>query len=1067
MMLVLAFAAASMTTPAIAITYIGDVGTVSSNAAGTTLPIPVGAGGVAAGNTIVVGFASRGATTYNVPVVTDTAGNTYTLATNAVTYQHGRSYIYFARVNNALANGNKITITTSSVSNRVAVASVFSGLLDANPLDKTLGYPTGTSTTAQGNNPTVGPTATTVQANELIIGVIGTEEATDAGVGTWQNGFTTGPQIKSSSATTYDWRVSLGYQIVSATGQFTAAKTVANNPYWAASIATFKAGAAPDTDPPTPNPATFAVAPMATGPTAVTMTATVGTDATGPVEYLFTETSGHPGGSSSSWQTNQTYVNTGLNPSTTYSYTVTMRDALDNTGTASTVASVTTPASANAITYVGDVGSVSSNTSGTTLPIPVGAGGVAAGNTIVVGFASRGATTYNMPVVTDSAANTYNLATNAITYGHGRSYIYFAHVKNALTSGNNITITTSSVSNRVAVASIFSGLLDTNLLDKTLANPVGTSTTTNGNNPIVGPTATTVQANELIIGVIGTEEATNAGVGTWQNNFATGPQVKTSGTSTNEWRVSLGYQIVSATGQYTASKIVSNSPCWAASLATFKASSAPLPDTNAPVITTCATNMTINAGANCQAAIPDLTTQIVASDDSGSMTITQSPVAGTLVGLGDTAVTITVSDAATNKATCQATITVIDVTPPVITTCATNMTINAGANCQAAIPDLTTQVVASDTCGGVTITQSPVAGTPVGLGNTVVTLTVKDTANNQATCQATITVVDVTAPIITTCATNMTLNADTNCQAAIPNLTTQVVASDCNGVTITQSPVAGTLVGLGNTVVTLTVKDTANNQATCQATITVVDVTAPIITTCATNMTLNADTNCQAAIPDLTTQVVASDCNGVTITQSPVVGTLVGLGDTVVTLIVKDAANNQATCQATITVVDGSVPDITAQPQSTTNLVGTTATFTVTATSCSSVGYQWMFGTNALSSENAATLTITNVQTSHAGDYTVVLTNAAGSITSGVATLTVQLPASPTLSARPILLPNGHFHVGFTGTPNVPYTVKSATNILGSWETLTNITSDGSGLIQVDAIPTAAPAQRFYRIVYP
>jgi hypothetical protein len=88
--------------------------------------------------------------------------------------------------------------------------------------------------------------------------------------------------------------------------------------------------------------------------------------------------------------------------------------------------------------------------------------------------------------VTDSAANTYSLATNAITYGHGRSYIYFAHVKNALASGNKITITTSSVSNRVAVASVFSGLLDTNLLDKTLANPTGTSTTTNGNNPTCG-----------------------------------------------------------------------------------------------------------------------------------------------------------------------------------------------------------------------------------------------------------------------------------------------------------------------------------------------------------------------------------------------------------------------------------------------------------------------------------------------------------------------------------------------------------------------------------------------------
>jgi len=501
----------------------------------------------------------------------------------------------------------------------------------------------------------------------------------------------------------------------------------------------------------------------------------------------------------------------------------------------------------------------------------------------------------------------------------------------------------------------------------------------------VGPTATTVQANELIIGVIGTEESTNVGVGTWQNGFSAGPQIKTSGTSTNEWRVSLGYQIVSATGQYTAAKILNTNAYWAASIATFKAGTA-VPDTNAPVITTCATNMTINANTNCQAAIPDLTTQVVATDDGGSVTITQSPVAGTLVGLGNHVVIITVSDAATN----------------------------------------------------------------------------------QATCQATITVVDVTAPIITTCATNMTLNANTNCLAAIPDLTTQVVASDsCSGVTITQSPVAGTMVGLGDTVVTITVSDVATNQATCQATITVIDVTAPIITTCATNMTLNTDTNCQAAIPDMTTQVVASDaCSAVTITQSPVAGTLVGLGDTVVTITVSDAATNQATCQATITVVDGSVPDITAQPQSVTNLVGTTATFTVTATSCGSIGYQWMFGTNLLSGENAATLTITNVQTSHAGDYTVALTNAAGSITSAVATLTVLLPTAPTLSAGP-MLSNGHFYAGFTGTPNVPYTVKYADDVIGPWQTLTNLTSDGNGLIEVDDILADAPAMRFYRIVYP
>ena len=222
------------------VSYIGDIGSITANDAGITLQIPVGSSGVAAGNTIIVGFASRGNPTYNEPVVTDSAGNIYNLATFAVTYQHGRSYLFYAYVDTALEDGDNITITTSSVASRVAVASVFSGLLDVNVLDQALENPTGTSTTEQGNNPTVGPTGTTAQANELIISVIGTEEATDAGIGTWGNDFETGPQVKTSGAT-YEWRVSMGYKMVAATGEYTASKTYNNNPYWAATIATFKA----------------------------------------------------------------------------------------------------------------------------------------------------------------------------------------------------------------------------------------------------------------------------------------------------------------------------------------------------------------------------------------------------------------------------------------------------------------------------------------------------------------------------------------------------------------------------------------------------------------------------------------------------------------------------------------------------------------------------------------------------------------------------------------------------------------------------------------------------------
>jgi hypothetical protein len=196
-------------------------------------------------------------------------------------------------------------------------------------------------------------------------------------------------------------------------------------------------------------------------------------------------------------------------------------------------------------------------------------------------------------------------------------------------------------------------------------------------------------------------------------------------------------------------------------------------------------------------------------------------------------------------------------------------------------------------------------------------------------------------------------------------------------------------------------------------------------------------------------------------------GTLVGLGDTVVTLTASDAATNQATCQATITVVDGAVPLITAQPLSATNLVGTTATFTVTATSCSALGYQWLLGTNVLTGETGASLVLTNLQTSQSGDYAVVLTNAAGSVTSDVAILTVVLPDAPTLSSGPVLLPNGHFFAEFTGSPGVAYTIEYAEAVTGTWQPLTNLTSDVNGLIEIDDVPVDPPGIRFYRIVYP
>ncbi len=100
-----------------------------------------------------------------------------------------------------------------------------------------------------------------------------------------------------------------------------------------------------ETDPPTPDPATFASPPAAVSQTEIMMTATTGSDLSPPVEYYFAETSANPGGSDSGWTTYPVYNDTGLNPGTQYTYTVQMRDSLGNTGTASAPASATTPPS--------------------------------------------------------------------------------------------------------------------------------------------------------------------------------------------------------------------------------------------------------------------------------------------------------------------------------------------------------------------------------------------------------------------------------------------------------------------------------------------------------------------------------------------------------------------------------------------------------------------------------------------------------------------------------------------------------------------------------------------------
>jgi hypothetical protein len=80
-------------------------------------------------------------------------------------------------------------------------------------------------------------------------------------------------------------------------------------------------------------------------------------------------------------------------------------------------------------------------------------------------------------------------------------------------------------------------------------------------------------------------------------------------------------------------------------------------------------------------------------------------------------------------------------------------------------------------------------------------------------------------------------------------------------------------------------------------------------------------------------------------------------------------------------------PFITNQPQSQLVYALGTASFFVTATAAAPLSYQWALNGNSLSGDTNVNVTITNVQQSDLGGYSVVITNIYGAVTSSVANL--------------------------------------------------------------------------------
>jgi hypothetical protein len=106
---------------------------------------------------------------------------------------------------------------------------------------------------------------------------------------------------------------------------------------------------------------------------------------------------------------------------------------------------------------------------------------------------------------------------------------------------------------------------------------------------------------------------------------------------------------------------------------------------------------------------------------------------------------------------------------------------------------------------------------------------------------------------------------------------------------------------------------------------------------------------------------------------------------------------------------------ITSQPTNQTALAGSHVIFRVTAGGFAPLAYHWRFNGTNLNGATQSAYNLNGVTTDKAGDYTVVVSNPRGSVTSSVARLTVITlpPGYNQISSQ--LLSAGNMRLSFVG----------------------------------------------------
>ncbi|HYO70262.1 MAG TPA: HYR domain-containing protein, partial [Archangium sp.] len=303
--------------------------------------------------------------------------------------------------------------------------------------------------------------------------------------------------------------------------------------------------------------------------------------------------------------------------------------------------------------------------------------------------------------------------------------------------------------------------------------------------------------------------------------------------------------------------------------------------------------------------------EATANDGTGlAPALSYSRVPGSLFPLGDTVVHVTARDTAGLVATCSFTVTVEDTTPPE-PVCPADATVEATTSGGALITYPAPQATDLVTRAPV-ITVSHASGTLFPQGNTTVTVTATDARKNSKQCTFTVRVQDTTAAVVS-CPADPVVEAESPTGAHVTWPLAEASDGEVSRPTLTYSHVNGDRFPLGNTLVTATATDGANNTSSCTFQVSVRDTQAPSLR-CPANLRTEALGPKGAPVEFTVNNVVDTVSTSIDLSFSHASGSTFPLGETPIQVQAWDASGNRAGCGFSV-VVEDTLPPLLTCPQ--------------------------------------------------------------------------------------------------------------------------------------------------------